>query len=365
MLRPGQPAPIFSAGSPVNPEYRFSSLGGAFILLAFLPSDAAARAEARGWLERRRDLFDDKRLMAFGVLRDPEEIAAAKNERGLRWFFDPEGALSRLYFALDADGTERPHWVVCDPSLRIYAVAEIGRAEAIFSLLERLPDPDDHAGTPLHAPVLVVPRVFEPDLCRRLIGVYETHGGAPSGVMREVNGKTVGVLDRTKSRRDAMVEDGELRDLLRARLATRLLPEIRKAFQFQVTHIERYMVACYDAAEGGFFSPHRDNTTSATAHRKFACSINLNAEAFEGGDLRFPEFGRRTYRAPTGGAVIFSCSLLHEATPVTRGRRYAFLPFFYDAAGAAIRDEYARRLAEAEATRAAAEIQAPEAQGAA
>ena len=71
--------------------------------------------------------------------------------------------------------------------------------------------------------------------------------------------------------------------------------------------------------------------------RKFACSINLNAEEFEGGDLRFPEFGSRTYRPPTGGAVIFSCSLLHEATPVTRGRRYAFLPFFYDEAGQIVR----------------------------
>ncbi len=355
MLRPGQPAPVFKAGSPVNPEFHFNSLGGAFILLAFLPSDPAARQEARGWLERRRDFFDDRRLMAFGVLRDAAEIAAAKNEVGLRWFFDPDGALSRLYVALDADGTERPHWVICDPSLRIYAVAEIDRAEAVFALLERLPAPDDHAGVPLHAPVLVVPRVLEPDLCRRLIGFYEAHGGAPSGVMREINGRTVGVLDRSKRRRDAMIADEDLRDLLRSRLSSRLLPEIRKAFQFQVTHVERYMVACYDAAEGGFFSPHRDNTTGGTAHRKFACSINLNAEAFEGGDLRFPEFGSRTYRAPTGGAVIFSCSLLHEATPVVQGRRYAFLPFFYDAAGAAVRDQYAKRVAAAEAAQALAD----------
>ncbi|MGH6966519.1 MAG: 2OG-Fe(II) oxygenase, partial [Phenylobacterium sp.] len=64
----------------------------------------------------------------------------------------------------------------------------------------------------------------------------------------------------------------------------------------------------------------------------------LNAAAFEGGDLRFPEFGPRTYRPPTGGAVVFSCSLQHEATPVTKGRRYAFLPFLYDEAGAALRE---------------------------
>jgi predicted 2-oxoglutarate/Fe(II)-dependent dioxygenase YbiX len=86
------------------------------------------------------------------------------------------------------------------------------------------------------------------------------------------------------------------------------------------------------------FRPHRDNTTKGTAHRRFACTINLNAEDYDGGNLRFPEFGPNEYRAPTGGAVVFSCSLLHEARPVTRGRRYAFLPFFYDDAGARIRE---------------------------
>ena len=101
--------------------------------------------------------------------------------------------------------------------------------------------------------------------------------------------------------------------------------------------MERYIVAAYDSEEGGYFHPHRDNTTAGTAHRQFACSINLNAEEYEGGDLSFPEFGSRTYRPPTGGAVIFSCSLPHEATAVTNGTRYAFLPFFYDDTSAKIR----------------------------
>jgi predicted 2-oxoglutarate/Fe(II)-dependent dioxygenase YbiX len=66
-------------------------------------------------------------------------------------------------------------------------------------------------------------------------------------------------------------------------------------------------------------------------------SINLSDDHV-GGDLRFPEFGDRTYRPPLGGAVVFSCSLLHEATAVTGGRRFAFLPFLYDEDGARIRE---------------------------
>lgn len=58
-------------------------------------------------------------------------------------------------------------------------------------------------------------------------------------------------------------------------------------------------------------------------------SINLNAD-FDGGDLWFPEYGQRGFRMATGAAAVFSCSLLHAVRPVTRGERYAFLPFLYD-----------------------------------
>ena len=59
---------------------------------------------------------------------------------------------------------------------------------------------------------------------------------------------------------------------------------------------------------------------------------------FEGGDLIFAEFGRKRYRTPFGGAVVFSCGALHEVMPVTRGRRYAFLAFLYNEADAARRE---------------------------
>ena len=43
----------------------------------------------------------------------------------------------------------------------------------------------------------------------------------------------------------------------------------------------------------------------------------------------FPEFGRKVYRPPEGGALVFSCGALHQVTPVTKGRRYAFLAFLH------------------------------------
>ena len=156
-------------------------------------------------------------------------------------------------------------------------------------------------------------------------------------MMHDEGGRTVVVQNRLqKQRRDHELNDLDLLRDLRQRIEWRLVPEILKAMQFRATRIERYIVACYDES-GGFFRAHRDNLNRGTAHRQFAVTINLNADDYEGGDLAFPEFGALTYRPATGDALVFSCSLLHEALPVTRGRRYAFLPFLYDEAAARVR----------------------------
>ena len=57
-----------------------------------------------------------------------------------------------------------------------------------------------------------------------------------------------------------------------------------------------------------------------------------------------PEFGPQAYRAPTGGELVFSCSLLHEALPVTKGKRYAYLPFLYGENDAKLRKHNERFL---------------------
>jgi predicted 2-oxoglutarate/Fe(II)-dependent dioxygenase YbiX len=116
---------------------------------------------------------------------------------------------------------------------------------------------------------------------------------------------------------------------LRARIGRRICPEIKKAFQFMVSRIERDLVARYDAETGGHFGPHRDDTGLLVAHRRFAVSINLNDD-FDGGEISFPEFSPQGIKAPPGTAVVFSASLLHQVSRVTRGRRYVFLTFLFD-----------------------------------
>lgn len=336
-LYSGAPAPVFRARAKVNPQFAFSSLGGRWVVLGFVPGLGEAADRAQAMIRAMPEVFRDDSCVAFLVLPRAAEFDAVEERLPVRWFEDESGELRRLYEAEGPGGTVVPRWVIIDPMQRILAWVTLENGPALFAHIGRTGAPQNHAGVPLHAPVLIVPRVLETDFCRQMIAHYEAVGGQPSGVMRERDGKTVGVLDDFKRRHDATIQDPALIEGLRVRISRRLIPEIEKSFQFQATRIERYIVARYDAADGGYFRAHRDNTTAGTAHRKFAVSINLNAEEFEGGDLRFPEFGPQTYRPPTGGAVVFSCSLLHEATPVTRGVRYATLPFLFDEAGAELR----------------------------
>jgi predicted 2-oxoglutarate/Fe(II)-dependent dioxygenase YbiX/peroxiredoxin len=327
-------APVLSG----TPRYSFNTVAGRYILMLFFGSAALEPvAGAFALVERNRALFDDVNACFFGVTVDPTDEAEgriAQQLPGIRFFLDYEREVSGL-FGL-ASGTQyRPEWFLIDPSLRVAGRFGLNDGErAIAALRAALAAPAEE----IWAPVLRVPDVLEPEFCRELVRLYEENGGEDSGFMRDVDGKTVGIIDHSfKQRRDFNIDDESLRRRLAARLSRRLAPALQHAFQFQATRMERYMVACYEAS-AGHFRPHRDNTTKGTAHRKFAVTINLNAGEYEGGDLRFPEFGQRTYRAPTGGAVVFSCSLLHEAMPVTHGRRYAFLPFLYDEEAARIRE---------------------------
>lgn len=341
LLLPGDPAPWFRAATTTTARFNLDTVAGRNVALLFFGrADAAPARAALDAVLGRSSLFDDRRACFFGVTVDPADAASgriAEQVPGIRYFVDADRAVSRLFGCIGEDGaTFRPTWVVLDPLLRVLFTAPIGVTPQVLDRIADLPDP---AAQDVPAPVLMVPRVLEPQLCRELIQLYEADGGRESGFMREVDGRTVEVQDTTfKRRRDCTIAPGPLREAVRARLRRRLLPMIGRAFQFEATRIERYIVACYDSGSAGFFRAHRDNTTPGTAHRKFAVTLNLNAEAYDGGELRFPEFGERRWKAPTGGAVVFSCGLLHEATPVTRGTRYACLPFLYDEAGARLRE---------------------------
>ena len=345
-LLPGDPAPWFSARASNNPKFAFSAAAGRYIVLTFVRSGVAPQDKSTiAEINKGSRVFDDVHSGWFIVTADVGDEGTGSlplRFPGIRAFFDGNNAIRGL-FGIDAWGNG-PVSMVLSPRLQILSViADEDPATHAKHLLDYV-----RSAIPLSAlsevygpaPIMIIPNIFEPEFCRMLIADYEKQGGGQSGFMVEENGKTVGKFDsKHKVRKDWLIQDDKIKQDIQSRIMRRIVPEIRKGYNFNVTRMERYIVSCYEADDGGHFSAHRDNTTKGTAHRRFACSINLNAEDFEGGNLRFPEFGPQVYRPPTGGCVIFGCSLLHEATTVTKGKRYAFLPFFYDEAAAEIRKQ--------------------------
>jgi predicted 2-oxoglutarate/Fe(II)-dependent dioxygenase YbiX len=221
---------------------------------------------------------------------------------------------------------------VLDRNQRIAGLfGSAGDLEAAVALCRRLNDEDPPAPASSHAPVLQVPGIFEPELCLRLIDYWRRGDKRANEVTRGTPGRADYAARSdglVKRRTDVLIpEDSNPTNLaIRDRLLARVVPEVVKAFQFRVRSYEIARVGCYDAGDGGYFRPHRDDAGDPARPRRFALSVNLN-DGFDGGGLCFPEYGRRFYRPPAGGGVVFSCNLLHEAQPVTRGQRFGLFTF--------------------------------------
>ena len=275
-------------------------------------------AEARS-LERFADLA--KRTQLLAVVSGG--AAAPLTDLALPSVVD-DGSITHAF--LGVDRLDHAVAVVLRPTLALAAQLHEPTPAMIESVLAGMPATTVRTCADT-APVLMVPDLFSAALCADLVAAHELDN-FESGMLRQRGAGIELVPDpAAKRRRDHRLLDPELVQSVTAALEERLLPAIGRAFHYPVTHLESYKVAAYDAS-GGYFRLHRDNVTPDARHRRFALSVNLNAE-YEGGELVFPEFGPSRYRPPAGGAMVFSGTLLHGVRDVTAGRRYVLLSFLW------------------------------------
>ncbi len=299
----------------------------------FLAQSAASEAaELTRFAGLMRDFGQAETHLLAIVRSGPAENAAVIERLGLPFpvLNDPTGMLHRVA-GLDQAGPSRT--LLFDPVLRlertVMTTAATGQAEAAIAHVRERAAQFRPIVVTAQPPVLVVPNVLDPDHCRRLIAFWgqgEKRENAVTGTGERVSRAN----PKTKIRTDVIVPEGspESEELVGA-ISRRLLPEVLKAFNFRVSRMENYRVGCYDADAGGHFAAHRDNTTPLTAHRRYALVLNLNTGDYEGGYLRLPEYGPQLYAPPTGGAVVFSGSLLHLVYRVSKGRRFVVVCFFW------------------------------------
>lgn len=267
----------------------------------------------------------------YAVRRGGPDSLAGPAAAGVVPLADADGSLARN---LNLTGAST---VVFDRASRLSAVIPLDDDPAVHAeaclerVRERLPTQTFRAAPPVQAPVMVIPDVLSPEWCRWLIQVHDNEGNAPSGFLQQVKGESLLLSDaEVKVRRDHVVPSGSpLETEIRHIFQRRLIPEIMRVTHSPIQRHELFKIVRYEAEEGGHFRPHRDNTTSASRTRRFAVTLNLNTGSYDGGHLVFPEYGDLGYRPAAGEAVVFSCSLLHEARPVTRGTRYVLLAFLH------------------------------------
>jgi peroxiredoxin len=244
--------------------------------------------------------------------------------------------IGELVDAFDA-GADAIKTIIIRPNNHVMAIFDATTEDHTAAALNVIRDDTENRSarfTARHPPVLMVPDVFSRKDCEHLISVFNFdghvwldpgHGPPPADITTDYKMKTpdYGREDRI----DHRIVNPKTAEFVTSRLRTRLFPEIKKAFHYQITHFERYRIGSYKGERHGDAHGHRDNTDEFVANRRFAVSINLNSEQFEGGGLRFPEFGGHQYRPETGEAIVFSSSLLHEALHVTKGQRFVLLGF--------------------------------------
>lgn len=316
-------------------------VGNMLVLLVVSdPRLPASIAQLRRFAESFKAL--QKHANVFVVTSTPPDVNLQLTEKGFPFHMlsDPRAEFAAIIGAghgpqtpAGAQGQAGVTAVIVNERMRILRIdrdiTDPDYVEFALRFLDDLPRPAPRILGGF-APVLHVPEVLEPEICDSLIDAYLANENSPNHGPAALEGKLKHVLRPGKVRSDHFIEDRQTNTAIMERITKRTKPEIMRAFTRQVTGVEEFKVVCYEASTGGHFKPHRDNRLDYRAHRRFALSINLNTGDYEGGVLRFPEYGPDLYRPPRGDAIIYSSSLLHEVTPVTSGRRFALLAHMFD-----------------------------------
>lgn len=348
----GDHAPNFRLENTENNVNILKSQAGQRILLIFYASDKFPQCQEIALnIGNLVSILDKFNVKVFAISTDTPAMRknfAQETKLPFVLLSDPEYEVSNLYGVSRRDPKTSEiiyhrTMFLLDSNLRVTHIYHV--EDILPSLLELVNDLQkiekvEPRVISMQAPVLLIPQVLPLDFCQELIDIWHQDHGE-SGFMRAVGNKTVGYIDHNhKIRHDHFVQNEKLINTINDYISTRVIPEVYKAYNYDITRHESYRIAGYDSQLGGFFKAHRDNTTGGTAHRRWAMSLNLNSDEYEGGYLRFPEYGPHLYKPGTGDAVIFSCSLLHEATRVTSGFRFVLLNFFYSDKEAEARTAY-------------------------
>ena len=317
-------------------------LSGRHLVLVFLDdtSDDAALPLLKAFAERYEEIERlSASVVAISASSDAARNRAIKSASGFPWPIagDATGAVFASY-GLHKDNDASARVVLLTPLRQVRAWFDAPKdsnntVNTIMDVLDGSQAAEEMRWSAPHAPILLVPNVLTAEECGSVIESFEK--GGPFMVRPPREGEVAGdykmpVYEHNRQDRvDQIVRDPQMTTFLDERIWGRVTPMIKKAFAFDVTRREDFHIARYAGAREGNQMGHRDNTSAATAYRRFALSMSLNDD-YEGGEIVFREYSPRGYRPPAGTAMVFSSSLLHEVQETTEGVRYNLISHFFN-----------------------------------
>ncbi|HEY2891126.1 MAG TPA: hypothetical protein VGJ31_10890 [Dongiaceae bacterium] len=188
---------------------------------------------------------------------------------------------------------------VLDSNQRILAARGNTAGQAIWALgVLQTMSSDEPQKLGQVAPILMLPAVLEPADRSKLVEQISA-SGTPGG--------------------SAPIADKALSEHVRKILIRRIGPEVEKAFSFDDFTFEDLALRWGDPASAA--DKGRAINDPAVEGRPFYLLVDLDAAAYSGGEISFPEFGPHRYQPGPGGAIVHAGTLLRQLAAVSAGRR--------------------------------------------
>ncbi len=290
-LECGDPAPDFMLPNREGKLAKFyDRFAGNAVVLCFCLSCSGklAETELRAFAER-RDRIDAVGGRVVVVTQDGYEANAAfalNKELDLDILSDPVGAITRSYGAepaatgsaaakekpRDADGLST-FVINANQCVATTFHGGGGHAERALDCLRELQQRRSEPRVILQqAPVLLLPDVFDPALCQRLIADWERdhfEGVITRGTgLRDDADRLVVALSVKKRRDHRLSDDTNVR--VSEVVGRRVTPMLHKTFQFSVGFMQHFRVGAYSAAPRTSSSP---TGTTPRRQRKTGASL--------------------------------------------------------------------------------------------
>ena len=364
MLEVGDICPDWNLVGPLNENINISMppIAGRFSILIVYHSKNSVLQSVFLKISDKRSLLDSLGVKLFSVTTTNQQktsnllpgLRAAPNLKTIGLGTVPEAQKAGAMTLIDGGGSVLDQvgaskssctLITLEPNQHILNIQGFEQScndehvealiNALVNMIENYKNDLEETLPSAHPPVLLLPNVFNQQDCLHLMNIFETRGRdfVEPGHMQLGNRKTdckMRIPDQGRQDRvDHWVVEADTQNFISDRLQKRLFPEIKRAFNYEITRHERYRIARYEGVRGGEKVGHRDNNEASVAHRRFAVTINLNSECYEGAELKFPEFSPKLYKPKTGSAIVFSCSLLHEVVEMRKGSRFALLGFLF------------------------------------